>query len=81
MGRKKGAKNKFTNLKESFLNAYQAKDGFGGDEALKKFAKNNPAEFLNMVKMMLPKNLDLSSDGPITLRVIYDKPRQLADGP
>jgi len=62
MGRIKGSKNKFTSLKDSFLNAYQAKDGFGGDDALKKFARDNPGDFLAMIKTMLPKQVEQSGE-------------------
>ena len=72
-GRPKGSKNKFTTLKNSFLKAYQAKDGFGGDEALKLFAKKNPEAFLQMIKSLLPKDLDVKTDGEIILKVIYEQ--------
>lgn len=69
-GRRKGAKDKFTNLKESFLKAYQAKDGFGGDEALIKFAKENRSDFLNMIKGMLPKNVEMKSENELIITII-----------
>jgi hypothetical protein len=73
-GRPKGAKNKFTNLKESFLEAYRAEDGFGGDEQLKKFARENRHDFLNMVKGMLPKNVEVKSENETVINVISAVP-------
>lgn len=61
-GRAKGSKNKFTNLKESFLKAYEAKDGFGGDKKLKEFAKKHPETFLNMITKLFPKDIKVGGD-------------------
>jgi hypothetical protein len=61
-GRKKGSINKFTNLKQSFLDAYAAKDGFGGDKALRKYAREQPDVFLQMIKSMLPKEVAATVD-------------------
>lgn len=69
-GRPKGATDKFTNLKDSFLKAYEAKDGFGGDEALKKFAKDNPGDFLTMIKGMLPKNIEMKSENELQITIV-----------
>ena len=52
-GRIKGVKNKFTNLKESFLSVYKE---LGGDEFLKEFAQDNPGDYLKMLSVMLPRN-------------------------
>ena len=69
-GRPKGCKNRFTSLKDSFLKAYEAKDGFGGDEALKKFAKANPHDFLNLINGVPPRNLDVKNDSEMTFNII-----------
>ncbi len=69
-GRPKGSKDKFTNLKDEFLKAYEAEDGFGGIKALKKFARENRHDFLNMVKGMLPRNLDVKTDSEMTINII-----------
>jgi len=61
-GRPKGLKNKFTTLKDSFLKAYQSKDGFGGDKALMDFAKSNPEKFLDFIAKLLPKEIDAKLD-------------------
>ena len=68
-GRPPGAKDKFTNLKESFLKAYQHKDGFGGDKALIEYAKNNKETFLQMVKSMLPKNVEMKSESELVITI------------
>jgi hypothetical protein len=54
-GRPKGAKNKFTNLKESFLSTYQE---IGGDKEFAKWAKNNRGTFYQMITKLLPKTVD-----------------------
>lgn len=56
-GRSKGSKNKFTTLKESFLDVYQQ---LGGTEGLRKWAAksdNNRGEFYKMVTRLLPKEV------------------------
>jgi hypothetical protein len=73
-GRPTGCRNKFTTLKASFLKAYEAEDGFGGDEALKRFAKANPHDFLQMVKTMLPKNLEMKSESEMVINIISAVP-------
>jgi len=57
-GRPKGAKGKFTNLKESFLNAYN--EG-GGDAWLITWAKANETEFFKILSRLLPKEVEVSS--------------------
>jgi hypothetical protein len=74
-GRPFGCKNKFTSLKQSFLDAFEE---LGGVDGLVKWAKksnNNRATFYNMLKSMLPKDVQLSSPTespdslPFTIRV------------
>lgn len=55
--RKKGSKNKFTALKDQFLNAFEA---IGGEKELAAWAKdkrNRPA-FYGMIAKMLPAKID-----------------------
>jgi hypothetical protein len=63
-GRVKGSKNRFTNLRDSFLNVYQ---GLGGDEAFLKWVQkakyNNKKEFYQMVSKMLPREIEMSGPG------------------
>jgi len=53
-GRPKGAKNKFTCLKDSFLEAFE---GIGGTQELIEWAKKtqNRPQFYQMIARMLPK--------------------------
>lgn len=79
-GRPKGAKDKFTNLKEEFLKAFYDEDGIGGAEGIKKLMRNNTRNklvFLQMIAKMLPSNLNVSGDMNINM-TISDKflPRQ-----
>ena len=56
-GRPKGKRDKFTDLKTSFLNVYQR---MGGDDELLKWAKKsdqNKGIFFKMVHTMLPKDV------------------------
>jgi hypothetical protein len=57
-GRGKGTPNKFTTLKQAFLDAFL---NIGGTETLAKFAKGkHKPEFYKMVASMLPKDVQLS---------------------
>lgn len=61
-GRKKGTPNKFTTLKQSFLEAF---NGLGGTRGLIKWARRknyNRAHFYAMVAKMLPKEMLINSD-------------------
>jgi len=70
-GRPKGARNKFTNLKDSFLkvfNLLQAKDP-GARYNLEQWAKTNPGDFYKIVAKMLPSKLeaDINAHEPIVI--------------
>jgi len=68
-GRKKGSKDKFTTLKQSFLDAFRD-DRIGGTEGLTKvFSKNDirKIEFFKLISKMLPSNINVEGD----LNVIY----------
>ncbi|MBT3197992.1 MAG: hypothetical protein HN344_09720, partial [Gammaproteobacteria bacterium] len=53
-GRPKGSKNKFTNIKDAFVNVFQ---DVGGEKYLKKFALEHPKEFVKLMGGMLPKDI------------------------
>jgi len=57
-GRPRGAKGKFTNLKESFLNAYN--EG-GGDAWLITWAKENETDFFKILARLLPKEIEVET--------------------
>jgi len=64
-GREKGATNRFTQLKDAFLDAFYDKDGFGGVKGLKEWLKESPrnrALFAQMITKMLPSNITLRGD-------------------
>ena len=63
-GRKAGARNKFTNLKASFLNVYSR---LGGDDALLEYAKEHPTEYYRMLHTMLPKEVQAEVRNDIML--------------
>ena len=73
-GRPRGCQNRFTSLKNSFLKAYGHKDGFGGDKALLEFARDNKHEFLQLIKTMLPKNVEMKSENELTINIISAVP-------
>ncbi len=60
-GRPKGSKDKFTNLKQAFLQAF---DGIGGAEALQTWAKNpkNRRDFYQIITKLFPTNIKV---GPV----------------
>ena len=79
-GKPRGAKDKFTNLKEEFLAAFYDKDGIGGAEGIKELMRNNKRNkmiFLQMIAKMLPSNLDVEHSGQIdsklTIEVVETK--------
>jgi hypothetical protein len=60
-GRPKGKPNKFTTLKQAFLDAFEK---MGGIEALYEWAKTNQhtkAQFYQMIAKMLPSNIDVEA--------------------
>lgn len=55
-GRPPNSPNKFTTLKQAFLNAFVE---MGGEAELTSWAKKNPKDFYQMVKVMLPRQVDV----------------------
>jgi len=71
-GKPKGTKNKFTNLKEAFLQAFEQTGGvLGLVEWILKTPRNR-GDFYKMIAKMLPANLDVTASGDITV-IISDK--------
>ena len=66
-GRRKGVPNKFTTLNESFLRVYQE---LGGDDALLAWAKENPKDFYQMIRVMLPKSVEAKVDTDLKVVVV-----------
>jgi len=66
-GRPKGSKNKFTGLKEAFLEAFEE---MGGAEGLLTWIKKSPrnqSQFYQLISKMLPSNLSVEGD----INVVY----------
>ena len=66
--RQKGQKNKFTALKDQFLNAFET---IGGEKELASWAKdkrNRPA-FYGMIAKMLPSKTDTELSGEININI------------
>ena len=71
-GRPKGSKNKFTDLKNAFLEAFEE---LNGTEGLVKWADKNDrnrAQFYQMITKMLPSNVSLDHTGPLPV-ILSDK--------
>jgi hypothetical protein len=64
IGRPKGVANKFTNLKESFIQSFEE---MGGTPELTDWAKNNKRDFYRMVATMLPKNVEMKSESELII--------------
>ena len=76
-GRPKGAKDKFTDLKTSFLDVYKR---MGGDDALLKWAtkdNQNMSTFYLMLKTMLPK--EIQSEVRNDIRITWGPVDQIPD--
>ena len=70
-GRKKGTPNKFTTLKQAFINAFNSKE-MGGEKGMTKvFAANSftKREFYKLISKMLPSNVTVDGDLNVTYKV------------
>ena len=69
-GRKKGTPNKFTTLKQAFLDAFNSKE-MGGEKGMTKvFAANSftKREFYKLISKMLPSNVTVDGDLKVTFQ-------------
>jgi hypothetical protein len=74
-GRKKGSQNKFTSLKDAFLDAFEQ---LGGSKALIDWAKKserNKGAFFQMITKMLPTNMT----GDVKAKIIVELNKKLSD--
>jgi len=83
-GRPKGSKNKFTSLRDSFIEVF---DRLGGVDGLYDWAdKNahNQGQFYQWITKMLPTNIDIDHkgtiDGKLTIEVVYLKGAEVPAG-
>ena len=83
-GRPLGSENRFSKLKDAFLDAFYDEDGFGGAKGLKTWlseSKRNEALFVQMITKMLPSNITLKGDedNPI-VQIIFKEAVKKGDG-
>ena len=70
-GRKKGTLNKFTTLKQAFINTFNSKE-MGGEKGMTEvFAANSftKREFFKLISKMLPSNVTVDGDLNVTYKV------------
>ena len=70
-GRKKGTPNKFTTLKDAFINAFNSK-AMGGEKGMTDvFSANSftKREFYKLISKMLPSNVTVDGDLNVTYHV------------
>ncbi len=77
-GRPKGSKNRYTDLKASFLAVLGE---LGGEEWMKETAEKYPVEFMRMLARMLPKatDIDLRADVSIGDEKARERARELIE--
>ena len=69
-GRKKGTPNKFTTLKDAFINAFNSK-AMGGEKGMTAvFSANSftKREFYKLISKMLPSNVTVDGDLNVTFQ-------------
>lgn len=69
-GRKKGVQNKFTTLKQAFLDTFQD-ERMGGSEGMTKvFSKSDyrKVEYFKLIAKMLPSNVNVEGDLNVTFQ-------------
>ena len=78
-GRPKGSVNKFTTLKQSFLNVFEQ---MGGDKTLLEFAKTHKPMFYQMVTHLFPTEVSgsLKINGKLSITDMKKSIKGLADG-
>lgn len=69
-GRKKGTPNKFTTLKQAFLDAFQDQKIGGRKGMVEVFSKNDirKIEFFKLISKMLPSNVTVDGDLKVTFQ-------------
>ena len=65
-GRPVGSKNRFSALKEAFVEAF---DGVGGVDSLIEWAKDNPDKFYPLLARLFPKEVAVESKSSADLHV------------
>ena len=69
-GRKKGARNKFS---EDYVEAFAADFEEHGAEVFERVRKEQPAVYLKLAAMLVPKDFNLKHSGDVTIQLVnYD---------
>ena len=71
-GRPAGARNKFTSLKQEFMDVFE-KLNLDKNTSLLTFAQKHPEAFFLMVSKMLPKDITLNSEIRPEIVLHFDK--------
>ena len=82
-GRPKGAKDKFTTLKQAFLDAFRDEE-IGGSKGMVKVFKKSDAKkimFFKIMAGMLPRNVDVTLPTDTVIKVITAVPGSGAKKP
>jgi hypothetical protein len=74
-GRPKGSKNKFTSLKDSFIEVFERLGGTDGLLEWTKGNRRNRAEFYRMITKMLPANVAVDVKSKVELG--YEQAREV----
>lgn len=61
-GRPKGSKNRYTQMRDAFLDAF---DQMGGTDGLVKWAMEDPKAFYDLAVRILPKDINLNTSQSI----------------
>ncbi len=79
-GRQKGTPNRFTALKDAFLDAFESKE-IGGIKGLIAWGKKeeNRKDFYKMIATMLPKNVSVDVDHSGEINIASSKPMKEDD--
>ena len=76
-GRQAGTPNKFTSLKQTFLNAFANN---GGEEWLTEWGADNPGPFFAILKGLLPKQIEAKIDASLSVVLVdsYGKEQEIS---
>lgn len=69
-GRKQGTPNKFTTLKQAYLDAFKSKEIGGSDGIVEVFSKTafTKRDFFKLMSKMLPTNVNVEGDLKVTFQ-------------
>ena len=79
-GRPKGSVNKFTELKDASLEAFDRLDGVDGLVKWAERSNDNRGHFYQMITKLLPKDIILGSDPDNPVNFIFNNVKRLPKG-